>query len=47
MREGFSSIRNHMQAYQKDHIFFENRLISAEDELDRVKRRTEIIDDQT
>ena len=45
MREGFAASRSHMQASQKDAIFFEGRLISVESDIEKIKKRLDLLDD--
>jgi hypothetical protein len=45
MREGFASIRAHMATQHGDAAFLERRVIELERDMERVKRRLELVDE--
>ena len=44
MREGFASIRAHMATQHAHAAFLERRIIELERDMERVKRRLELVD---
>jgi hypothetical protein len=45
VREGFASIRAHMATQHGDAAFLERRVIELERDMERVKRRLELVDE--
>jgi hypothetical protein len=45
VREGFASIRAHMATQHGDAAFLERPVIELERDMDRVKRRLELVDE--
>lgn len=45
-REGFASMRGYMASFLKDQSILETRLAELESEMDMVKRRLDLTDDQ-
>lgn len=45
VREGFASVRANQAAAHGDQALLERRVVSLESELDRVKRRLELLDE--
>ena len=45
VREGFASLRAHMATQHGDAIFLERRVIELERDMERVKRRLELVDE--
>lgn len=44
MREGFASVRAHQAATHGDQALLERRVVSLESDMDRIKRRLELVD---
>ena len=45
MREGFASLRAHTAATHSDLSIFERRVIEVETDMERAKRRPDLVDD--
>jgi len=44
MRDGFVSLRAHMATQHGDTVFLERRVVELEKDVERIKRRLELVD---